>query len=140
MRLAKTPRSPLVGVGAIIARDGAVLLVRRGEEPGRGLWSLPGGKVRWGECLRHAVQRECLEETGLKVTTGDVAGVTEALYPSAGHPSFHYVLIGFFCEIVSGEPVAGSDALEVRWQPLENLHLLPLTDGLAEKLRAWITP
>ncbi len=130
--------TPAIGVGAVIVRDGQVLLVRRGKEPGRGLWSLPGGRLRWGERLREAVEREVLEETGLEVEAGELAGVGEILTTGADGREFHYVLLDFFCRVRGGRERCGSDAEEVAWHPLESLDSLATTDGLADRLREWL--
>ncbi len=132
---------PLVGVGALIVREGRVLLVRRANEPGRGLWSVPGGKLEWGESLADAVRREALEETGLTVAVERLAGVTEVRLPEGQNPpEFHYVLLDFICRAFSGEAACASDADEIGWFRLDELCQLRTTDGLAEKLREWLGP
>jgi ADP-ribose pyrophosphatase YjhB (NUDIX family) len=130
--------NPAVGVGAVIVRDGRILLVRRGKDPGRGLWSLPGGRLRGGERLKDAVEREVREETGLLVEAGDLAGVSEIIADGPDGQAFHYVLVDFFCRIVGGREERGDDAAEVAWHPLEDLDALETTDGLPQKLREWL--
>ncbi|MGH8945186.1 MAG: NUDIX hydrolase [Acidimicrobiia bacterium] len=102
-------------MGVVILDQGRLLVVRRGREPGRGLWAVPGGKVNPGEPLRVAAARETLEETGLVVEVGDVAWVGEHI--SREH---HIVLIDFFAEVSSGEAKAGDDATEVAWVSIED--------------------
>jgi ADP-ribose pyrophosphatase len=131
--------SPAVGVGAVIVRDGSVLLVRRGREPGRGLWSLPGGRLKCGERLKDAVEREVREETGLLVEAGDLAGVGEIITDGREGQAFHYVLLDFFCRIVGGQLRPGSDAADVAWHPLDALDELETTEGLPRKLREWLS-
>ena len=110
------PDSPLVGVGAVIVRDNRVLLVRRGQAPLLGEWSLPGGVLECGETLREATIREAREETGLTVETGELLGVYERVIRSDdGRVRYHYVLIDFLCRAIAGDLQAGSDAAEVRW-------------------------
>ena len=121
------PDTPLVGVGAVIVQDGRVLLIRRGQAPLRGEWSLPGGVLECGETLREATIREAHEETGLIVETGELLGVYERVIRSDdGRVRYHYVLIDFRCRQVSGELQAGTDAADVRWFRREELDALEL--------------
>jgi 8-oxo-dGTP diphosphatase len=114
------PESPLVGVGAVIVDDRQdnprVLLIRRGQPPLLGEWSLPGGVLECGETLREAVAREAREETGLAIETGEMLGVYErVIRDDEGRVRYHYVLIDFLCRPVGGALKAGSDAADVRW-------------------------
>ncbi len=101
--------TPRVGVGAVVFRDGKVLLVQRKNEPGAGQWAIPGGKLVYGETLKQAAEREILEETGVRINAGDVLHVFELFEP------VHYVIIDLNAEYVSGEPRAADDALDARW-------------------------
>lgn len=130
------PDNPLVGVGAVIVenviphnaqnivqnhiqdnvQNSRVLLIRRGQPPLLGEWSLPGGVLECGETLREAVVREAREETGLTVEPGGMLGVYERVIRNEdGRVRYHYVLIDFLCRRVSGDLKAGSDAADVRW-------------------------
>jgi len=121
------PDNPLVGVGAVIVRDNRVLLIRRGQAPLLGEWSLPGGVLECGETLREATIREAREETGLIVETGELLGVFErVIRADDGRVRYHYVLIDFLCRPVSGELRADSDATDVRWFGREELDALNL--------------
>ncbi len=129
------PESPLVGVGAVIVdyrhhdnHDGhCVLLIRRGQPPLLGEWSLPGGVLECGETLREAVIREAREETGLVVEPGDMLGVYErVIRDNDGRVRYHYVLIDFLCRPVGGDLKAGSDAADVRWFTRDELPALNL--------------
>jgi 8-oxo-dGTP diphosphatase len=113
-------------VGAVITRhDGRVLLIKRGNEPGRGLWSLPGGRIEPGESDVTAVAREVAEETGLTVTVGELAGRVQR---------GRYDISDYFATVVSGELAAATDALDARWaDPRE----LATTPGLVEALTSW---
>jgi 8-oxo-dGTP diphosphatase len=137
--VATKPVGPAVGVGAIILDGDNVLLIRRGNEPALGKWSLPGGRVHWGETLKDAVEREALEETGLVVETQSVAGIFESIWPkSKDQPDFHYVVIDYFCKVLSGDPCCGDDATDISWWPLEAIDDLDTTDKLGGKLTEWI--
>ena len=121
------PESPLVGVGAVIVADGRALLIRRGQAPLLGEWSLPGGVLECGETLRDAAIREAREETGLVVEVGEMLGVYERVIRSEdGRVRYHYVLIDFLCRLVGGELKAGSDAADVSWFSREELPALKL--------------
>ena len=121
------PEVPFVGVGAVIVEDGRVLLIRRGQPPLLGEWSLPGGVLECGEALREAAVREAREETGLVVETVDLLGVYERVIRSDdGRVRYHYVLIDFLCRAVAGDLKAGSDAADVRWFTREELPALKL--------------
>jgi len=123
------PEVPFVGVGAVIVEDGRVLLIRRGQPPLLGEWSLPGGVLECGEALRHAAVREAREETGLVVETVDMLGVYERVIRSDdGRVRYHYVLIDYLCRPVAGDLKAGSDAADVRWFTRDELPALKLAD------------
>ena len=113
---------PLVGVGVVVVQARELLLVQRGKDPGRGLWAVPGGKVRPGEMMRVAARREVLEETGLDVEIGDVVWVGEVI-----EDGYHIVLIDFEGRVVGGSLRAGDDAAEARWVDLADVTDLPLT-------------
>lgn len=126
-------RRPEVAVGAIARQGESLLLIRRGQPPAEGRWSVPGGRVEWDEPLAEAVCREVQEETGLQVEVSGLAGVVERRYP----PRFHYVILDYFVEVTGGELRPGGDVTEVRWATADDLRLLPLSDGLAEALRSF---
>lgn len=110
------PKRPVVGVGGVVVRDGAVLLVKRAVEPLRGRWSLPGGAVELGETLEDAVARELKEETNLTVRVVELVEAFDRITRDPdGRTHFHYVLLDFLCEPLEGNPVAGSDVSAVAW-------------------------
>jgi 8-oxo-dGTP diphosphatase len=131
------PGRPELSVGAVAVRDGAILLIQRGQPPSLGLWSLPGGRVEWGETMVEALRREMEEETGLQAEVGRLAGVVERIYPEEG---FHYIILDYFVTIVSGTLRPGGDVTGARWTPLEGLDRLPLAPGLIEALRDFGVP
>jgi 8-oxo-dGTP diphosphatase len=114
------PAAPIVGVGAIVIRDGHVLLARRGHPPLQGEWSLPGGALELGETLRNGCAREVLEETGLQVDVLELVELIDriVLEESAGAAArvqYHYVLADYLCTVISGDLQAATDATDVRW-------------------------
>ncbi len=110
-------RSPIAGVGAVITNSGGQLvLVRRAQSPRRGQWSIPGGKLEWGETAREALLREVLEETGLTVEIERLIDVVDLLTRNpSGVVVAHYVLVDFKASYVQGTLLAGSDAADARW-------------------------
>jgi ADP-ribose pyrophosphatase YjhB (NUDIX family) len=113
----------VVGVGAVVLdRDERVLLVRRGHEPLKGEWSLPGGAVELGEELEAALKREVLEETGLRIEVGPVVEVLDRIdRTSDDHIAYHFVIIDYLCQALDGHLTRGSDADDVQWVPIERL-------------------
>jgi 8-oxo-dGTP diphosphatase len=110
------PDSPRVGVGAVVLREGRILLVRRGVAPANGLWAIPGGALELGETLREGAEREILEETGIIIRAGDPVFTCDALVrDDEGRVRFHYVIVDLAADYVSGEVMGGDDALEARW-------------------------
>lgn len=124
---------PLIGVGVVIIEKGRLLLIKRGNEPGKGLWAVPGGKVRIGETLKAAARREASEETGLDVDVGEVAWVGEHITDTR-----HIVLIDFYATAAGGYLAASDDADEAEWVELDMVDSYPLTPtmhDLIEELR-----
>jgi ADP-ribose pyrophosphatase YjhB (NUDIX family) len=121
-------------VSAIVTdAAGRVLLVRRSHAPEAGRWALPGGKVEPGETLADAVIREVVEETGLAVRPGREAGVVRRRAPGGGTYEIHC----FIVDLLTGEPVAGSDAAGVLWVAPGELPTVQTVHGLVDALRAW---
>ena len=118
----------VLGVAAVIWNDrGEVLLIRRAKEPRKGQWSLPGGKVEFGETLIEGVRREVCEETGLEVEILGLIDVAETIRDAeAGAANDHFVLIDYGARVISGTAVAASDAAETRWFAMDALDALLL--------------
>lgn len=130
------PDRPIVGVGAVIICDERAVIVRRGGEPLAGEWSVPGGVLELGETLRLGAEREALEETGLRVRAGEVLEVFDSIVPDAsGRTQYHYVLVDFLCEFISGELRAGGDAADARWITAADLPRLSLRPSIEAVLR-----
>jgi 8-oxo-dGTP diphosphatase len=133
------PEAPIVGVGAVVIDGTKVLLVRRGQEPLKGEWSLPGGALELGETLQQGVVREVLEETGLIVVPGGIIEILDRITPdeASGRIRYHYVLIDFVCHVSGGALCSASDAEEVRWVERDQLQngfrLAPVTLVVIEK-------
>lgn len=100
-------------MGAIVIHEGRVLLVRRGKEPLRGRWVVPGGTVELGETLEAAIVREVQEETGITVTPREIVTVFDRIDREGDRVRFHYVIVDYLCDYVSGSPRAASDAADV---------------------------
>ena len=112
----------LVGVGAVVLDGGRVLLVKRGQEPLKGEWALPGGRLELGETLTEGVVREVLEETGLQVRPiAHVETVERISRDGDGRVQYHYVLVDWLCKLDGGELCCGDDAEDARWWPLEDV-------------------
>jgi len=130
------PQQPVVAVGAVVLREGRILLARRGKKPHYGRWSLPGGVVRLGENLREAVKRELYEECSLEVEVEDAAEVVEQLIADeAGHVQYHYVIIDYLASWKRGELTLSQEVLEARWVTPGELARYDLTDGTLEVIQ-----
>jgi len=133
----------MVGVGGVIIDDGRALLIRRGSEPLLGEWSIPGGTLELGETLEEGVARELREETGLEVRVLELIEVFDRIYvestagehePKKG-PRFHYVIVDYLCERLSGQPRAGSDVTDVAFAREDELPAYKLTETATRILR-----
>ncbi len=124
------PTQPIVGVGALIVDNGRLVLVKRGVEPDRGGWSIPGGAVDLGERVREAAVREAEEECGLdiEIMVDRPMDVVDSIYTDEkGGFRYHYVLLQFLARSRGGKLKPGSDVLDAKWVPLEDVETYDLT-------------
>ena len=130
------PDRPILGVGAVIIHQEQALIVQRAHAPRQGEWTVPGGVLEIGETLRSGTEREVLEETGLLVKADDVVDVYENIWPDAeGKTQFHYVLVDFLCELISGELQPATDVSNARWITLKELDGLELIGKTSEAIK-----
>jgi 8-oxo-dGTP diphosphatase len=124
------PGQPIVGVGAIITREGKILLEKRKNKPGQGQWGVPGGLVELGEHIEHAVIRETKEETCLDVAEPSLVDVVDdVVLDEAGRVQYHFVIIDYHVKVEGGVPKAASDAGELRWVPFNEVEAYDLTSS-----------
>jgi 8-oxo-dGTP diphosphatase len=136
------PDRPIVAVGAVIVDGGRVLLVKRGQEPLKGEWSLPGGAVEIGETLEAAVAREVREETGLDVVVGPVVEVLDSIRRDAGgRAEYHYVIVEYVCRVRGSAAGAacGSDAADLQWVDAAALEAYRMTPRAIAVVRKALT-
>ncbi len=121
------PARPLVGIGTVMLRPGAVLLVRRARPPAMGEWSIPGGAQELGETAEAAARRELREETGLEAGPLTLVANVDSIHPDAdGRIRYHYTILDFAAAWQGGEPVAGSDVSEARFFRFDELATMGL--------------
>src|SRR5467141_1834636 len=128
------PSHPQLAVSAAIFRDGKILLVRRARSPAKGFYSLPGGRVEFGESLHAALHREVAEETAMKIEIIGLAGWREALPGTGG--GGHYLIMSFAARWTSGEPVLNDELDDFRWLAPDGLSDLKVTGGLGEIIQS----
>jgi 8-oxo-dGTP diphosphatase len=136
------PDAPRAAVGAVVLDGDQVLLVRRGEPPSQGRWSIPGGLIHVGERIEDAVLREVEEECGLRVQLLGLCGVIDRIIPGeplgAADPArirYHYIIIDYVATPTGGSLQAGSDAAEARWVPIADLPRYETTDALGAMIQ-----
>ena len=122
------PDQPIVGIGVVIVHEGKIVLIKRGNEPSKGKWTIPGGLVELGESVEEAVIREAKEETCLAVEEPsliDVVGNVDL--DNEGKVKYHYIIIDYLVHIKGGTLKAASDAVELRWVPFDEVESYDLT-------------
>ncbi len=122
------PDRPIVGVGGIVIHRNRVLLVRRGGEPLKGEWSIPGGMLELGEELAEGTRRELKEETGLEVEPLEVLEVFDRITRARWRVRYHFVIVDYACRWKRGRLSPASDVLEARWVRREHLPQYHLTE------------
>jgi len=133
---AEFPKEPVPAVGALVFRGEEVLLVKRGTEPNKGFWSIPGGVLEVGETVQEAVVRETREETNVLVQPRKVFGVSDYIESNGSAVTWHYILIDVLCDYVSGEPFPATDAENARFIPLRELGEYDLAPAALEVVQA----
>ena len=122
------PDQPVVGIGAVIIQEGKIALIKRGNEPSKGKWTIPGGLVELGESLEAAVIRETKEEVCLDVENPTLIDVVDNVdLDEQGKVKYHYVIIDYLVHVKSGVIQAASDAEELRWVPFDEVESYNLT-------------
>ncbi|PIE67097.1 MAG: NUDIX hydrolase [Deltaproteobacteria bacterium] len=130
------PEMPRPAVGAVVFKDDAVLLVKRGKAPACGMWAIPGGSVHLGETLQAAAEREILEETGVVIRAGDPVLVFDNIQHDAqGDIQFHYVIVDMAAEYIRGRPRAAADAADARWVREDELKHLTVSHPTLQLLK-----
>ena len=109
------PSAPIIGVGAVVVHEGRVLLIRRGKEPMKGRWTLPGGALELGETLAEGTVREVQEETGLIVEPVELVELIDRIHRDGDQVQYHYAIADYLCRVTGGTLCAGTDADGVRW-------------------------
>lgn len=130
--------TPQPAVGVVCFRGEDVLLIRRGTKPLAGEWSLPGGRIEFGERAEDAALRELREETGIEARLTGLIDVVDAIFTSrtTGAVARHYVLFDYAAVWLSGEPAAGDDASHAEWISPARLAPLPLWDETRQVIAA----
>jgi 8-oxo-dGTP diphosphatase len=122
------PDQPVVGIGAVIIQEGKIALIKRGNEPSKGKWTIPGGLVELGESLEASVIRETKEEVCLDVDNPSLIGVVDNIdLDEQGRVKYHYVIIDYLVHVIAGTIQAASDAEELRWVPFNEVESYNLT-------------
>ena len=127
---------PVIGVGAVVIHKNKILLVKRKNPPSIGLWTIPGGKVKPGEKMKAAVKRETLEETGITINCGEIIHVFEVIeYEKPDNLKFHYIIIDYLAEYLSGSVMPGDDADDAGWFSAQELTSMRLNKEMIKLLK-----
>jgi ADP-ribose pyrophosphatase YjhB (NUDIX family) len=122
------PKQPIIGVGGVVIDRDRALLIRRGKEPLKGEWSIPGGMLELGEELKAGVKRELKEETGLEVEPLECILVFDRISREGERVKYHYVILDYLCRKKRGRVSPASDVIDARWVRREDLPEYHLTD------------
>lgn len=130
------PKQPIVGVGAIIIHNGKMLIVKRGSDPGKGKWSVPGGLVELGETVKEAVEREVLEECNLKVEASHLIDIVDNIIRDKnGRIKYHFIILDFFAKLRGGKLKPNSEIIEAKWVPIDEVEKYDLTNTFKEFMK-----
>jgi len=127
---------PRVAVGAVVLRDGKILLIKRRYPPSPNLWSIPGGHIEAGEPVLTALFRELEEETSLKASKASLLAITEYIRLRKDYSvKYHYVILDYLITDAEGEPMANEESLGIGFFKFEDALKLELTDTTKELIR-----
>jgi 8-oxo-dGTP diphosphatase len=130
------PGRPVVGVGGVVISESRALLIRRGHPPLEGQWSIPGGTLEVGEGIAEGIAREMAEETGIQVRVLDLIEVFDRIFRDGeGRVQYHFVILDYLCEAMSGSARAGGDVTDVDWAREEELGKFELTVAATRVLK-----
>lgn len=116
------PTRPIAGVGVVVRQDNRILLIQRGRPPRQGEWGIPGGALELGETWRQAAVREVREECGIEIALGNIIDVVDIVLRDGNERvQYHYAIVDFVAEYLSGDLRAASDVLDARWVALDEL-------------------
>ena len=132
----KYPNFPVISAGGIILIDDKVLIIKRKSEPNKGKWSIPGGVIKLGEKIEEGLKREVFEETGLTVEINNLIDIIEKVFKDDnGRIIYHYVILDYLCQCVSGEIRVSSDAEDFMMVGMDELNEFDMVDGMKEVLQ-----
>jgi 8-oxo-dGTP diphosphatase len=130
------PDRPPVGVGGVVIHRNRVLLIRRGSEPLKGEWSIPGGLLELGEELAEGARRELKEETGLEIEPLKIILPFDRIVREGSRVKYHYVIVDYLCRRKRGRLCPASDVVDARWVRREDLpqyHLTPMATAMISR-------
>jgi len=126
-------------VGAVVIKDGAVLLVKRGKAPSGGKWAIPGGSVELGETLQQAAEREIFEETHIRIRAGEPVYTFDFIERDRQSAiRFHYIIVDLAADYLDGDLIPGDDAAQAAWIPFHNLDSLDINATTREFLAKYL--
>jgi len=130
------PDTPIVGVSALVIQKEKVLLIKRGKEPDKGRWSIPGGVIETGETIENALNREVFEECGVKIRVKKLLDIVEKIFfDSQGRAEFHYLILSYSADYLEGDIRPASDVLDVKWMGKEDIEKLDIIDSVLKVLK-----
>jgi 8-oxo-dGTP diphosphatase len=139
------PSYPLIGVGTCLLKGNTILIIQRGNPPDKGLWSIPGGMVGYGERTDVAAMREVEEETGLHILKMEYVAdiVNKIIYDEKGKLKYHFIIVDYVTTKFKGTASAADDAVDSKWCPFNELPQYEYPDTIVElfkKIHIWPDP